>query len=108
MKKEETKAENSSSLEQKLELHVRDACGSVVRTFDCINDLENVYEIRKDNPGAEGESGFIRADVMNNFMLSINELIGSCRMHFAMNDVPNLAMLRYFEPEKDCFLKFIN
>ena len=107
MKKETEKAEESSSLDEKIKLSARDACGSAVRAFDCINDLENVSEIRKDNPGADG-SGFIRADVMNSFLLSINELIGSCEMHFAMHEQPNLAMLRYFEPEKDRFLQLLN
>lgn len=107
MKKETEKAEESSSLDEKLELSARDACGSAVRTFDCINELENVSEIRKDNPGTD-ESGFIRADVMNSFLLSINELIGSCEMHFAIHENPNLAMLRYFEPEKDRFLQLLN
>ena len=106
MKKEIDKTEESS-LEEKIGLTVRAACGSAVRAFDCINDLENVSELRKDNPGADG-SGFIRADVMNSFLLSINELIGSCEMHFAMHEQPNLAMLRYFEPEKDRFLQLLN
>lgn len=107
MKKETEKAEESSSLEEKIGLTVRAACGSAVRAFDCINDLENVSEIRKDNPGADG-SGFIRADVMNSFFLSINALIGKCEMHFAMHEHPNLAMLRYFEPENDLFLQLLN
>ena len=102
MKKETEKAEESSSLDEKIKLSARDACGSAVRAFDCINDLENVSEIRKDNPGADG-SGFIRADVMNSFLLSINELIGSCEMHFAMHEQPNLAMLGILSLKKTVF-----
>jgi hypothetical protein len=106
MKKEIDKTEESS-LEEKIGLTVRAACGSAVRAFDCINDLENVSELRKDNPGADG-SGFIRADVINSFFLSINALIGKCEIHFSMHEHPNLAMLRYFEPENDLFLQLLN
>jgi len=106
MKKEIDKTEESS-LEEKIGLTVRAACGSAVRAFDCINDLENVSELRKDNPGADG-SGFIRADVINSFFLSINALIGKCEIHFSMHEHPNLAMLMYFEPENDLFLQLLN
>lgn len=106
MKKEMEKTAESSSLEEKLGLTVRTACGSAVRVFDCINDLDDVKAIRKD-PGKEG-SGFINADLLNAFYLSINELIGRCEIYFSRNNVVNLAELAYTNPEADRFLCLLN
>jgi len=110
MKKEETKAElnanPSASLEKRLGTSIRESCGLKIRTFDCISDLEQITELKAANPTTQ-ESGFIRADVMEAFYLSIKELMGQCRSHFAAGPVDMESMV-YTSPEQDKFLQLLN
>ncbi|MBW2969838.1 hypothetical protein KY309_00920 [Candidatus Woesearchaeota archaeon] len=79
-------------------------CGLRVRTFDYINSFEGDAWRQ---PGS-GMSGPFRADLVDEFRLSLDELVNKCKAHYYEKGIEGRYELALFDPKSDRFVRFLD